>query len=264
MAAPSPHISRTVFCEDAVNWLRRGEPLIGTSLVSSLPDISEFGNQSLAAWKEWFIGTAALILEKTPPEGVSIFYQTDIKHEGTWVDKGYLCQRAAEEQGCALLWHKMVCRAPPGNATFGRPGYSHILCFSRSLRLPVAASTADVLPELGDKAWNRGMGLDACLMIAKFIAQQTNSRTVINPFCGKGSMLAAANAVSLCAVGIERSPKRAEEARRLTVSIDTGRLGTDSLGTARGNRPSEDHPPLTQELRSQSQATLDEQDDRQE
>ena len=73
-------------------------------------------------------------------------------------------------------------------------------------------------PDIGDKTWERGMGLEACLMIGKFIKEQTNTKTLINPFCGQGSMLAVANKFGLSAIGIERSVKRAELARVLTIN----------------------------------------------
>lgn len=208
---------RSVFCEDAVQWLETREVQSDCSLVSSMPDISEFPGSSLGDWKNWFVNTASLILSKTAPEGVTIFYQSDIKFEGTWVDKGYLCQKAAEALGHALLWHKIICRSPAGIATFGRPAYSHMLCFSKKLKVDISKSTADVIPDLGDKTWQRGMGLEACLMAAKFIAEQTPSKIMINPFCGEGSMLAAASVYGFEGIGIERSPKRAEKARRLEV-----------------------------------------------
>ena len=208
---------REVFTDDAIDWLTKATVQPGTSFVASMPDISEFPGYSLTKWKEWFVQTATLILSRCPDEGVTIFYQSDIKHEGTWVDKGYLCQKAAESLAQELLWHKIICRSPAGIATFGRPAYSHMLCFSKSTRAEVSKSTPDVLPDLGEKTWTRGMGLEACLLAAKFIKEQTPTSTVINPFCGEGSMLAAANALDLNAIGIERSPKRAEKARALTL-----------------------------------------------
>lgn len=206
---------RIVYCEDAIQWLERSLVLNDSSLVASLPDISEFSGMSLEQWKEWFINTARLILSRTSKDGVTIFYQSDIKVDGVWIDKGYLCQKAAELEGHALLWHKIGARVTPGNTTFGRPAYSHILCFGQNVRADAKHSTADILPDLGVKTWERGMGYEACRMIAKFILEQTNTRTVINPFCGQGSMLVAANAVGLSAIGIERSAKRAEMARSI-------------------------------------------------
>lgn|GEM_PF-6010225 len=68
------------------------------------------------------------------------------------------------------------------------------------------------------------------LLVAKFIAQQIKSRTIINPFCGHGSMLAAANAVGCDAIGIEKSPKRAKKAGFLQLDLATHRWVTDFKG----------------------------------
>lgn len=212
--------TRNVYAEDAILWLKNNSPKAGTSLIASMPDYSEFPNYTLVEWKKWFTGTARLILESTPDDGVSIFFQSDIKYEGTWVDKAYLVQKAAEELGHELLWHKIFCRFPVGTITFGRPSYSHMLCFSKNFRIDPAKSTADVVPDLGEKTWERGMGLEASLIASKFILKQVGSHTVIHPFCGEGSMLAAANYLGLSAIGIERSPKRAEKARLLQVAAD--------------------------------------------
>lgn len=212
---------RTVHCTDALEWLKAQGVLSGCSMLASMPDISEFPAYSLNSWKEWFTGTAELILSKADPQGVTIFYQSDIKFDGHWVDKGFLCQKAAEKLGQELLWHKIVCRSPAGTVTFGRPSYSHMLCFSKNLKADPAKSTADVIGDIGDKTWQRGMGLEACLVAAKFVAAETSTRTLVNPFCGEGSMLAAANSIGLNAIGIERSPKRAEKARQLKLIIET-------------------------------------------
>lgn len=212
--------TRTIHCDDALIWLNGHDVMPGSSLVGSLPDISEFSGMPIKTYKEWFESTASLILSRTPPEGVTIFYQSDIKHEGIWVDKAYLCQKAAEQCGHELLWHKVVCRYPAGTITFGRPAYTHLICFSKSFRPDLAKSTMDVLPDIGEKTWERGMGLEAGVMIAKFIHDQVKSHTLINPFCGQGGLIAAAQSLGLNAIGIERSPKRAEMARLIQISSD--------------------------------------------
>ncbi len=215
------NISRQIFCDDAIAWLSNYGIQDHASFVASLPDKSEFPNLSLDQWKNWFMTTSSLIMQKTSSEGVSIFYQSDIKVEGVWIDKSYLIMKAAELMGVELLFHKIICRTRPGIITHGRPSYSHLLCFSKNFRpSPDKFSFADVIPDIGEKTWERGMGLNACLLIANFISRQTSSTLIINPFCGEGSMVAAANAKNLSAIGIERSPKRAKKAEQLRVSAD--------------------------------------------
>jgi DNA modification methylase len=51
------------------------------------------------------------------------------------------------------------------------------------------------------------------------VLQHTPTRTVVDPFCGHGSVLAVANALGLSAVGVELSPKRAKRARNLTIDL---------------------------------------------
>ncbi len=213
-------VLRNVFCTDALDWLNNYQDPGGRSFLGSLPDISEFPGKSLPDWKKWFQETAELILEKTSINGVTIFFQSDIKLNGLWVDKAFLIQKAAEKQGHHLLWHKIFCRAPVGTIMFGRPSYSHMLCFSRTVVPDISRSTADVIPDLGEKTWVRGMGLEASLIASNFVKNHTQTRTLVNPFCGEGSVLAAANYVGLHSIGIEKSPKRAEKARNLNVSHD--------------------------------------------
>ena len=143
-----------------------------------------------------------------------MFYQTDVKHDGRWIDKGHLVMSGADAAGSHLLWHKIVCRVPPGATTFGRPAYAHCLCVSRARRLSPGASTPDVLPSLGEMSWSRAMGRAACEVAVTF-AQSVGATTIVDPFCGVGSVLAVANAHGLSAVGVEISRRRAAKARSL-------------------------------------------------
>jgi hypothetical protein len=223
-AAPTPDgpgPRRTVHAGDGVAFLRAAAFPPDHALVTSLPDHSELPGLGFDGWRGWFEEVAALCCRAVADEAVAVFYQTDVKHDGRWVDKAYLVQRGAERAGSALLWHKLVCRAPPGTTTFGRPAYAHLLCFSRALRLHPSQSSPDVLPGLGEMTWARAMGTAACAEVARFLLSHTGCRTVVDPFCGMGTMLAVANAHGLSAVGVERSPKRAERAQAL--QLDAGR-----------------------------------------
>ena len=206
---------RDVIENDALAYLRDRTDFSGCSFFGSLPDISEFPSYSLAQWQEWFRDTAELLLRRTPDDGVTLFFQSDIKREGLWVDKGHLVQSAADRVGASLLWHKILCRAPPDRVTFGRPAYSHLLCFSKGLREAPSFSTPDVVSDQGPRTWVRGTGENAARIACRYVRDHTETRTLVNPFCGEGMILNVANQLGLASVGIERSRKRAERARTL-------------------------------------------------
>lgn len=208
---------RTVHHADGVAWLRAQALPADHALVTSMPDHSEVPELGFDGWRRWFIDTAALACRAVHPGSVAVFYQTDVKHDGAWIDKAYLVQRGAEDAGMRTLFHRVVCRVPAGQITFGRPAYAHLLAFSRDLRLAPAQSSADVLPGLGEMPWARAMGGAACAAVCAFLKAHTPARVVVDPFCGHGTMLAVANAQGLDAVGVELSAKRARRARTLRV-----------------------------------------------
>ena len=73
------------------------------------------------------------------------------------------------------------------------------------------------------------MGLDACRAACRFVLKQTATRTVVDPFCGHGTVLAAAEEAGLSAIGVELGPKRARRARTLAIGAD-GKLGGSEVG----------------------------------
>lgn len=207
-------VSRVVHVGDGPAWVRERSFSPNEALVTSLPDVSEMG-MPFDDWRAWFGATAELLCAKTHPSSLTIFYQSDIKRDGRWVDKGYLVHAAAERAGSELLFHKIVCRAPPGVTTFGRPAYAHLLAFSREMRLEKAQSVPDVLPRLGEMTWARAMGREACDLVCRFLRAFTPIDTIVDPFCGVGTMLAAANQHGFSALGVELSRKRAARAEEL-------------------------------------------------
>ena len=214
--------SRTIHVGDGVAWIAERALPAPHAVVTSLPDVSEMPSMSLDVWREWFVETVALACGQVAETAPAVFYQTDVKREGRWIDKAHLVALGAERAGAACLFHKIVCRAPAGTATFGRPGYAHLIAFSRALRPAVKDSTADVLPGLGHMTWPRAMGTAACEEACRFLVRSTACRVVVDPFCGLGTVLAVANAYGLDAVGVERSAKRADRARRLRFVCGAG------------------------------------------
>jgi len=204
---------RTVHCGDGLAWLEERGVCEASSFVTSLPDVSEMPGLSIDDYRSWFTRSAARVLAACPPDGVAIFYQTDVVRRGVWLDKGYLAGKAAEQLGCATLWHRIVLRD-------ARPGYTHMLCFSRDVRRSATATT-DVLLDAGATSWTRGMGLHACAAACRFVLEATSSRTIVDPFCGRGTVLAVANELGLDAVGVEICRRRAQKARSLRLDPET-------------------------------------------
>ena len=188
--------------------------------MTSLPDVSEMAGMSVADWSSWFVEAARAVLDAVPDTGVAVFFQSDVKRGSLWIDKGALVQRAAEGAAVPLLFHKIVCRKPAGSLTFGRASYSHLLAYSRGVRPPPQRATADVLPDGGHQASAKSMGLTACLDACRFIARETTTATIVDPFCGYGTVLAVANAIGLDAIGVDLSTRMVRRARTLTVEGD--------------------------------------------
>ncbi len=207
-------MERRIIQADALAWMDDNPADPAASVVTSLPDVSEL-QLDFDAWRSWFVGAARRVMRWVPEQGVAIFYQSDIRHRGAWIDKGYLVMRAAEEESATMLWHKIVCRHPPGTISLGRPSYSHMICVTRGERGPMRRPGPDVLADAGHSPWSRAMGVGACRVACRFLLEETETRIVVDPFCGRGTVLAVANEMGLDALGVDISAKRCRAARAL-------------------------------------------------
>ena len=213
---------RTVHQAEALAWLDANAAPEHASVMTSLPDVSELPGRELEPWRAWFVDAARRVLRWVPSDGVAIFFQSDVRVGATWIDKGYLVQRAAELEGATLVWHKIVCRSPPGSIAIGRPSYSHMLCFTRAPRGIPLRPGPDVLPSAGLMTWSRATGVEACRVACKYLRDETETRVVVDPFCGRGTVLAVANALGLDAIGVDLGAKRCRVARNLELTLPRG------------------------------------------
>ena len=214
-AAPRPPL-REVHCADSIPWMTARGKIPGACAVTSLPDVSEVG-LAFPVWRAWFGDAVRLVVNSVDDTSVAIFFQSDIKHDGRWIDKGALVIRAAEDAGAHVLFHKIVCRRPPGMATAGRPGYTHLIAVSRERRCPDVLSIPDVIVDAGRVPWVRAMGIRAAAHAVRFARDHADAAVVFDPFCGVGTVLAVANALGLDAIGIEKARKRCEQSRNIVV-----------------------------------------------
>lgn len=205
--------SRVVHEADAIAWLEQNELARDAAIVTSLPNVDEFSHRDLERWRAWFVDAATLVLRKTPDTTAAVFFQTDIKHDGVWIDKSFLVQQAAAAAGVPLVWHKVALRAPIGTQTNARPGYAHLLCFSKTVRSDEDNATPDILPAIGKMDWTRAMGHGVAQTAIEWLRDHAAANSIVAPFCGTGTALRIANQLGLDAIGIERNPGRAERAR---------------------------------------------------
>jgi hypothetical protein len=207
---------REVHHADALEWLAAPRALAGASVITSLPDVSEL-QLGLDGWQRWFVDAAGAVMRALDGDGVAIFFQSDIRKRGLWIDKGALVSRAADDAGAHLLFHKIVCRLPPGTPTTGRASYAHLVGYARRPR-PMRRPSADVIPDGGFRPAPKAMGVAACAEACRIVLGETSTRTVVDPFCGFGTVLAVANSLGLDAIGVDLSARMCRRARTLELT----------------------------------------------
>eukprot|EP00439_Symbiodinium_sp_Y106_P068053 s108_g11.t1 len=224
---------REVRCEDALPWLRSARLPPCSGVLTGVPDIHELDSKlSIEGYIEWFQTVVKLVLEAIPENGRAIFMQTDVKvtRDGQhgrnasggsywqWLDKAHLALQAASQVPRArLLWHRVVFsgKLQAGGRSGFSAGYTHYLCFATGDTEEALDRGAfpDVIRK-GLSTWTSGSGAHAVQLACSYLKAQ-GILTVVDPFCGEGSVLAIANALGLSSIGLEKSGKRAKQAQTL-------------------------------------------------
>ena len=63
----------------------------------------------------------------------------------------------------------------------------------------------------------KSMGVNACREACRFVRAETNTQTIVDPFCGFGTVLAVANALAFDAIGVDLSARMCRRARNLRI-----------------------------------------------
>lgn len=230
---------RTVLQRDAVEWMEQLGPEgfpERACVVTSLPDWSELkkGQKvSLKHYLDWFQKAVQFIFHCCQQGTLVIFLQTDIMTGGQWIDKAALICKEADAAGQILLWHKITF--DPDAVEMPRRGasadYSHLLCFIKPRRhghgrqcdgrsagsaFDARCSVPDLLPR-GRKVYAQGMGTEALSRILRWVVAQTDVQVVIDPFCGRGTVLALANELGVAALGVDVDAACVKAAERLDI-----------------------------------------------
>src|SRR5450432_581427 len=81
---------RQIVHAEALEWLTSHPAEADSSVITSLPNVSEVPELGFDGWRDWFKKAAQHVIRWIPPEGVAIFFQSDIRYRDVWVDKSYL------------------------------------------------------------------------------------------------------------------------------------------------------------------------------
>lgn len=200
---------RVIHCQDAIPWLEKQQGV--DAIVTSIPEMDEL-DMTRTEYIPFFRSTARRCLEAVKETGYCIFLQTDRKQNG-WVDKSYLITGEAEELGMRLLWHKIALRVEVGKTDLYRPGYSHMLCYSKKGKIGIPM--ADVVYR-GEVTYPNAFGIDAVRHVVGYLKKQ-GVKSITDPFVGSGTVVAIANAMGMDAIGVDIDKAQCEKARKLVL-----------------------------------------------
>lgn len=176
---------RRVDCADATVWLRR---VIGAGpVVASLPDAHEV-HLDPAVWANAFARWADECFAAAAGAPV-VFVQTDRKAGGVWHSKPAIIAAIAGRRRVPLRWHKIALRREPGATDLHRPGYTHVVAYGGDRP---GRPFADVWPA-GRRLWANGTPVGVAARVIEWLDEAWPAGPVVNPFCGLGTFLAAAN-----------------------------------------------------------------------
>lgn len=207
-------MSREIINADAVKWLSEQPDKSLDNIVTGICDMNEMGlKDDIDKYLRFFRSTTALILQKV--KGYAIFIQTDRKYNKSWIDKSYHLTDVALGMNYKMLWHKIVLRRNVDATDLHRPTYSHMLCFS--INGNPGAATPDVIP-VSKSLYENGTPFEAAKRAIEFIkVNNKKGTTIIDPFVGKGTIIAMANAFGLDAIGIDIDPKQCQTAENCRI-----------------------------------------------
>jgi hypothetical protein len=196
--------SKTIVCADALDFL--AENRVG-AIVTSPPDADEI-EASPEDWEAWFAGALGACFRASL--GPVVVYVTDRKGGGRLFSKAAMVHAAAAAAGVAPAWHKIALRRDVEATDLFRPTFSHLIAFGG----PPGVATPDVFRR-GAVLYPNGTGIVATRVAIEWAGGLSSDRVVLDPFCGRGTIPAVAEALGFDAIGVDLDPDQCDRARAL-------------------------------------------------
>ena len=208
---------KTLICADSIPWLAEHRDV--GAIITSLPDAYEM-EMEVDDWSVWFLQAVEQCMLSASPRSAAIFYQTDRKVDGRWESKAFRLFAVAFKVGMHCVWHKIVLRHVAGKRDLFRPGFTHMIAFSREMKS--GAPSADVM-QGGTRIYGNAMGIKAARIAIDFV--RGTAPMIVDPFCGRGTVCAVADALKINSIGLDIDPHQIFRAKNLVVDYDlTGDL----------------------------------------
>jgi hypothetical protein len=189
--------TREVFNKNALHWLQYNEDI--EVIITSLPDMSEL-NATIGGWKDFTKEACERLIDSLSKDGIIFFYQTDRKLNGTTIDKKSFISRIFHDHGFNTVLSKIVLKQKPETINLFRPTFTNLFAFSKVQK--GGKATADVI-YAGEMIYKNAMGLNACKICIDYVKNKGGNPTIVDPFCGQGSVLKMANDNGFNAIGVD-------------------------------------------------------------
>lgn len=188
-------------------------------IATGLPDAAELPH--ITDYEDWFYTAARLCLDATDPAGITTFAQTDRRIDGHLISKVHILIQAAGDTDRRVLWHKILLRRDVGRIDLRRPGYIHLIAFTRTAR--PGPTTPDVLPP-GQRDYADSITTHAADVMASACARaayRITAPVLCDPFAGRGTIARALAATGLDTIAWDIDP---DQVARATATPNTPTL----------------------------------------
>lgn len=207
------YMSRKILHGNALQWLINKRDHSIPNYLSGICDLDETKMTESEYW-QFFARVVKEMARTVAPDGYLILIQTDRKKDRRWHSKSALITRECLKEGMKMCWHKIVLHRDVGKVDLYRPTYAHMLCYSK--RGTTGAATPDVLAA-GTRLYNNGTPVEAADFALEFIKKYSPNKAVVDPFVGRGTIVALANSKGMPALGIDIDLEQAKKARKLEI-----------------------------------------------
>lgn len=202
-----------ILCKDSLNYLAEQDDHSLPTVVTGIPDFAETCYKTIKEYTDFIEEFCSLIFRKTKKNKYVLFQFMDRKHRGRWISKQYHIIKSAMEKKCPLRFHKIILVREVGKRHLQRPTYQHFLCFS-SQQGP-GQCTADVIDGIKRDGYCNGHTIRGIEEALDFLDKYDRDKFILDPFCGRGSVLKRAKLRGYKVIGIDIDPKQVQATKTL-------------------------------------------------